>query len=263
MTRVVTDGAVDLPAAAGVTVVRGPVRLDGEAWDGDLARFWAELGKRAQLPATEAPAVDQLAAAYAGTDPVLAVHVSGELSRTVAHARRAAAASACPVQVVDSRSLSVGAGLLVMAAREAVDAGVHGERLTRMVDAWVGQLHVHALIDDVGLLVRGGRAGLVAAGLSRHAHRQVVAVKGHAIPIREVRHRAEGIRELIEHVREHADGGVTRWAVGHGDAADRGEFVERVAGLFGCEPSYVTLLGAPVGAHMGPRSLVLGFLSAG
>lgn len=266
MTRVVTDGAADLPTAiteaSGISVVRGAVCLGGRSWQaGDLGEFWAELQKGPDLPSTQAPTVEQLADAYAGEEPVLAVHVSSQLSRTVDHANKAAALSDVPVQVVDSRSLGVGTGLLGLAAVEAVQAGAGVGRLGEMVSNWVDQLHVHALIDDTEFLVRGGRAGLVAARVERHAHRYVVAVRGHVIPIRQVRHRPEAVRELLAHVREHVASGVSRWAVGHGCATDVDEFVERLAGLFGCDPAYVTLLGAPVGSHMGPRSLVVGFFS--
>lgn len=263
MTRIVTDGAADLPGddARHVAVVSGPVRIGHEVWDGDLARFWAELGKRSELPATEAPSVDQLAAAYAGADPVLAVHVSERLSRTVEHARLASAAAGTTVRVVDTRSLSVGTGLVALAAAEAASAGVQTARLVELAEGWVDRLHLHAVIDDAQFLVHGGRGGLVAARVGRHAHRHVLAVKGHMIPIQQVRHRSEAIRELIDHVREHAAGGVSTWAVGHGDAADVGEFVERLTSVFGTDASYVTLLGAPVGAHMGPGALVVGFFS--
>jgi fatty acid-binding protein DegV len=120
MTRVVTDGAADIPEAlissANITVVRGTVRLGDRPWQGDLGQFWAELEKGPELPATDAPSVEQLADAYAGEEPVLAVHVSAELSRTLAHGEEAAAAGAATVQVVDSRSLSIGTGLVALAA---------------------------------------------------------------------------------------------------------------------------------------------------
>lgn len=266
MTHVVTDGAADLPAetaeALGIRVVRGPVRLGEQPWHGDLGQFWSEIGKERPLPATDAPSVAELAAAYGGGgEPVLAVHVSSELSRTCAHAEEAAAQISTSVRIVDSRSLSVGTGLLALAAAEAVRSGAQPDQLGDSIESWVDQLHLHAVIDDVNFLVHGGRAGLVAAKVGRHTHRHVIAVKGHVIPIREVRHRADAIHELIDHVRDHVGSSSVRWAVGHGNAADVGEFVERLASVFGCEPAYVTLLGAPVGSHMGPGSLAVGFLS--
>lgn len=266
VTRVVTDGAADLPnelaARLRIEVVRGPVWFGENRWQGEPSEFWAALRHGERLPATEAPSVEQLTAAYGTDGPVLAVHVSAELSRTVAHARSAAcAAGEVAVEVVDTRSLSVGTGLVAVAASEAVGAGVEWNRLRELVSGWVDAVHVHAVIDDVAFLVRGGRAGLVAAKVSKHAHRHVVAVKGHVIPVRQVRHRGEAIREMIAHAREHTADGVTRWAVGHGAAGDVDEVVGRLCGVFGCDPEFVTLLGAPVGSHMGPGAIAVAFFS--
>lgn len=263
--RVVTDGAADLPAevAARLSIqsVRGPVCFGESRWQGEPGEFWAALRQGERLPSTEAPSPEQLAAAYGADGPVMAVHVSSELSRTVAHARAAARASPAEVEVVDTRSLGVGTGLVAAAAAEAVAAGIDSDRLRTLVAGWVDTVHLYGVIDDVNFLVRGGRAGLVAAKVSRHAHRHVVAVKGHVIPIRQVRHRGEAIREMIAHVREHTAGAVSRWAVGHGDAGDVDDVVGRLCGVLGCDPAFVTLLGAPVGSHMGPGALVAAFFS--
>jgi DegV family protein with EDD domain len=296
MSRVVTDGAADLPpevaARLAITVVRGRVRFDGELWTGEPVEFWSRLRGGGALPATDAPSADDLAEAIAGGatvggaamaggfagleagaagqrvggqavagQSVFSLHVSSELSRTVAHAQAAAQRSSSVVHVVDTRSLSVGTGLVAMAIAEACQAGTSEQRLLEMVQTCVDQVHVHAVIDDVDYLVRGGRAGLVAAKIGRHNRRHVVALKGHVVPIRQVRRRADAMRELVGHVREHAGGGVSRWAVAHGDSPDVDEVVQRLAGTLGSDPVYVTLLGAPVGAHLGPGSVVVGFLS--
>lgn len=265
MTRIVTDTAADLPRSfaesADITVARGSVRLGGQQWHGEAEDFWSALAQASDLPATDAPSTATLAAAYSGEEPVLAVHVSAELSRTLANAREAAQSAPVKVDVIDSRSLSVGTGIIALAASEAVQAGVCGDRLLAMAEKWVDQLHTHAVIDDVSFLLNGGRAGLVAAKIHRRSQRHVIAVKGHAIPISEVHHRNEAVRELIDHVRDHVGTGISRWAVAHGDAADVDRFVERLESVFCCNPTFVTLLGAPVGSHLGPRSLLVSFLS--
>ncbi|HWG73643.1 MAG TPA: DegV family protein [Acidimicrobiales bacterium] len=267
--RVVTDGGADVTPELGarlkIETIRGPVCFGGNHWRGEPGEFWSALRRGENLPATEAPSVADLAASYVVDGPVMAVHVSSELSRTVAHARAAAAEVnvevEVEVEVVDSRSLSVGTGLVAMAAAQAIEAGAEWERLREMVAGWVDEVHLHGLIDDVGFLVRGGRAGLVAARLSKHAHRHVVAVKGHVIPVRQVRHRGEAIREMVAHIREHVPDGASRWAVGHGDAYDVDAVVERLVAVFGCDPAFVTLLGPPVGSHMGPGAIAVAFFS--
>lgn len=267
MTKIVTDGAADLPGELaeflGIGVVRGPVRLDGSEWTGGPEAFWTAIDGGGALPATIAPSIEQLAEAFTSPEAVMALHVSAELSRTCANARAAAERVGNRVEVVDSRSVSVGTGLLAVAAAEAARTGVDLDKLGEIVSTWVDQLHVHAVIDDANFLVHGGRAGLVAAKASRHARRHVLAVKGHAIPICQVRHRGEAIRQLLDHLAEHVGGGVSRWAVGHGAATDVEDFVNRVSSIFGGGPSYTILLGAPTGSHLGPRSLVVGFFADG
>jgi len=280
--RVVTDGAADLPDAvaeqSGIAVVRGQVMFAGSEWTGDNHELWQNLERSVEsahrrrlfggdrpvaMPSTKAPTVEQLRAAYDTGGEVIAVHVSGELSRTCANAAKAAAGLPGRVRVVDTRSLSVGTAMIAIGVSEALQAGCEANRAVETAASWVDQLHVHALIDDVTLLVHGGRAGLLEKTSDFHGHRHIMAVKGHAIPIRKVRSRSEAIRELIAHVREHVGDGVTRWAVGHGDAADVGEFSDRLASVFGCDPWFVTEVGPPVGSHFGPRCLVVGFLAAG
>jgi fatty acid-binding protein DegV len=107
--RIVTDTAADLPrslvAAGRITVARGAVRFGGREWRGEAEQFWSEVGRSPDLPATEAPSAGELAAAYRGDDPVLAVHVSGELSRTLAHATEAAETATNSVRVIDNVTL--------------------------------------------------------------------------------------------------------------------------------------------------------------
>ncbi len=254
MTRVVTDGAADLPAelasSLGITVVTGTVRFGDDVWRGDAVEFWRALRAGGPAPATAAPSVAQLSAAYGdGATPVLAVHVSSELSETFAHAQEAGGGR---VRVVDSRSLSVGTGLLAMVAAEPAEDA--------LAEA-VGRLQLYALIDDVGFLVRGGRAGLVGDPGGRRSHRHVMTVKGHAIPLDRVRHRRDAVGKVLERARQHAPAGADRWAVGHGDAADVDAFVERLGGVFGSAPAYVTTLGPPVGVHVGPDALIVAFLA--
>lgn len=268
-----------MAASLGIGIVRGPVHFAGDEADrsGDVDGFWAAIRRGERLPVTEAPSSEQLAHAYAGEGPVVAVHVSSQLSRTVEHARAAAAlrtgieagietsigavAAEARVEVVDSRSLGVGTGLVAVSVAQAAGAGVECAELVRLARKWSDEMHVHAVIEDVAFLVKGGRAGLVAAKASGRGQRHVVAVKGHAIPIRQLRHRGEAIREMISHIREHVPRGATRWALGHGDAADVAEVVERLVAVFDSDPAWVVPLGPPVGAHMGPGAIAVGFAS--
>ncbi|MFN2607163.1 MAG: DegV family protein [Acidimicrobiales bacterium] len=262
--RIVTDGGADLPDAIGgplgIVTVHGDVWLGDQRWQGSTEEFWAAVRAGRGTPSTSPPTTDALAAAFAGQTPVCALHVAGELSRTVQHANDAAGRGG-RVHVVDSRSLSVGTGLLVaMVAAEAAQVDVGFDALRRLTRDLVDRVHVYAVIDDVDHLRRGGRAGLVAAA-TRARHRQVIAVRGHAIPLEQHRDREHAVADLLRHVADHARAGVDSWAVGHGDAADADAFTDRARSVLTDDPAYVTLLGPAVGTHAGPDALVLGFVS--
>ncbi len=260
--RVVTDGGADLPESLaeslGITVVHGGIHFGDDAWDGSVEEFWRRVASGGPAPSTSPPGVDALAEAFADDLPVCAIHVSAELSRTEALAKQAAAASD-RIHVVDSRSLSVGTGLVAMVTAQAADLDMDFEYVKRLARHLVDEVHVHAVIEDVGYLRRGGRAGLIDAHAKGDA-RQVIAVKGHAIPIRQAKDRRAAIGELLHHVADHARHGIERWAVGHGAAPDVEEFVAEVQKVAGSEPAFVVPLGPAVGTHAGPGALVVGFL---
>lgn len=261
--RIVTDGAADLPEgmaeALGIRVVRGPVHLNGSDWRGSVEEFWRVVHTGQQAPSTGPPGREAFTEAFAGPDPVCAVLVSSELSRTVEHAK-AAAGENQRIHVVDSRSLSVGTGLVATALARAAAADVGFEPVKHLARRLVDEVHLHAVIEDVGYLLRGGRAGLVDAH-AKPGSRYVVAVKGHVIPLERAKDRHGAIRHLLDHLADHQGHGIEHWAVGHGDAADADEFTGRVEKRLARPPEFVVPLGPSVGAHAGPGALVLGFLA--
>jgi DegV family protein with EDD domain len=261
--RIVTDGGADLPPGLmdllDIRVVQGTVYLDGTEWWGTNDEFWRAT-RAGDVPSTAPPSVEQFCNAFCDREPTCAVVVSGELSHTLEHAEHAATERPS-VGVIDSRSLSVGTGLLALLAAEAAADTPELGRLRLMLPSLVARLHVFALIENVDNLIRGGRAGLVEA--PKHpGWRQLVAVKGHVIPLEQVHHRRRAIDALLHHIGEHLTHGVERWAVGHGDADDVDDFADKARRRIGTDPEFVVPLGPTVGAHAGPGALVLGFVAA-
>jgi fatty acid-binding protein DegV len=157
--------------------------------------------------------------------------------------------------------LTVGTGLVVMVAAQAASAGVDFDGIKTLAHRLVDQVHVYAVIDAVDSLIRGGRAGLLDTHSVKHGASQILAIKGHAIPLRQVKGRRRAVDELLSHLAEHAEGDIKHWSVGHGDAGDVADFITRVGRLLGGQPAFVVPLGPSVGAHAGLDALVLGFLS--
>lgn len=270
---VVTDGAVDVPGeileSPHFCTVAAEVDVDHVPFTGTVEEFWM-TSRRGRRPSTRPPTVSALAEAYSRSREVIAVHVSRPLSATMARADEAAALAArsgTTVTVVDSRSISVGAGLLVAAIH---DAAVHPgsarsyATLRALAEDLPGRLHTFALVQDVASLRRSDRAGLLPNAHLSGSHPLVMAVRGRVVVLGQSRQRATARRELVRHLRHVATRpgpGIEAWALGHGDASDIEAVADELAEATGRPASFISPIDATVGAHLGPDALVVGALS--
>jgi DegV family protein with EDD domain len=257
---IVTDAAVDLPAsledAPSVGVVPGQVWLGEEPFVGRTEQFWGMV-RAGAFPSTTPPTVEALAQAYRSAPDVLAVHVSAELSATVRRAEDAVAMVGHPVPIVDSRSLSVGAGLVVAATHRLVEEGASLSQAAEYARILSDRLHTFVVVQDVEWLRRSNRSGLLPPGHLARRRPVVVAVRGRVVPLDEVRHRAGALRSLVAHLRRSTGGLLGAWALGHGDAADRDTLLGHLTQELGMPPVFHAPLDPTVGAHLGPESLVV------
>jgi DegV family protein with EDD domain len=92
------------------------------------------------------------------------VHVNLAASLSSAYAKACkAAAQAGNVYVVDSRNLSTGTGLLVLAAAERIATGMSAEQVAAEVRALTAKSHASFIIDTLEFLKEGGRCSALTA----------------------------------------------------------------------------------------------------
>lgn len=261
---IVTDGAVDLPAtlmsSEALRIVPGKVWGGDAGFVGGIAEFWSML-RRGYYPSTTPPTVQELAAAYQHSGLVMAMHVSGRLSATLAHGKQAAELSESEVVLVDTGSLSVGAGLAVDAIHAEMLAHSPRQVLIERALRLPESLHTFALVQEVENLRRSKHAGLLPSHHLARNHPLLLAIRGRVVPLGQARSRKAAIDQLLTHVGHVAGGHLEGWAIGHGDASDIDAVVENISDALELAPRFCTLLDPTVGAHLGPESLVVGVLS--
>lgn len=261
-TLLVVDGAVDVPGpltrSSRVELVAGEVWSEGARFGGGGKELWALL-RGDRYPSTTPPTVSALVAAYGRGAPVVGVHVSSQLSVTVARAREAVARIGVGrgpgAHVVDTGSLSVGAGLVALAVHEAVDRPA--DALAALARSVSSRLHTFALVQEVRALRHSDRASLVPQAHLVSSHPLVLAVRGRVVPLAQPRHRRHAVEALAGHVDATAGHRLGAWALGHGDAGDVDAVVERLSEQLGMPPRFATELGPTVGSHLGPDALVV------
>ena len=168
--RVVTDSAGDLtPSLAeerGVTIVPLSIRFGSEEFvDGATLtadEFWSRCKSSDVLPETSAPSPGAfqeafLGAAGDGYDGVVCINLSGALSATYQAARTAAEAVSdqVPVRVIDSRSVTMGQGLMVLAAAESAAGGASLDEVEAVVKGQIERTQVFGAIDTLEHLEKG------------------------------------------------------------------------------------------------------------
>lgn len=274
----VTDSTSSLTgesvADLGITVVPLQVILggrvlseDGEATPAAVAEAlgrWVPV--TTSRPAPEAFVAAYTAAAAAGAESVVSVHLSAEISGTFASASLAAQASPIPVEVVDSRLVGMGLGFAVLAGVRAREAGGKAEEVAAAIRDCAGATAVYFYVDTLEHLRRGGRIGSAQAVLG-----SVLSVKpllyldaGHIRPLEKVRTAARAVARLEEVAATRAaagpgGAGAVELAVQHLAAPERAQALAarlraRLPGLRGL---HVSEIGAVVGAHVGPGMLAV------
>lgn len=274
--RVVTDSGADVPARVaeqlGLRVVPLTVRFgEQEFYDGvDLtaAQFYGRLRGGGPLPSTAQPSPAAFAAVYAEAaragERVLSIHLSGSLSGTVQSARLAASqVPDCRAAVLDTRSASLGVGLVAIQAARAAAAGLPDEAVIRQAEEACARLGVFFLVATLDHLVKNGRIGRAQGFVGNLLQVQplLTLTDGVVEGLERVRGRARARQRLIALAAQAAaekTGGkpLAHLAVMHAAAPE--EAADLAAALAESVPAaerWVEWLGPTIGAHSGPGCL--------
>lgn len=143
--------------------------------------IYAHCEATGQLPQTAAPNIaDHLAFFSALRQEGEVVHftISSEMSSSFQNAR-AAALELGGVYVVDTRNLSTGGGLLVVAAAEMAQQGLSAAEIAEKCTALAERVSASFVIDDLTYLHKGGRCSALAAlGANLLQLKPCIAVSG-------------------------------------------------------------------------------------
>lgn len=263
--RLVTDSASDLDevemSARGVAVVPLDVRLGevgpevSRTWSPE--EFWRQCATTDVLPETSAPSPGAFRDAFAaarenGAEGIVCVTISSRLSATYQAAAAAADSfSDCPVRVVDSRSVTMGEGIGVLAGLEAAERGDSLDEVERAVTEALSRTKVYGTFDTLDNLRKGGRVGGAQAIIgSLLSIKPVIEIRdGQVEPESRQRTRGRSLEYLASKVKEAAP--LRRLAVMHAAAGDIDVLVSMLAEVFPRDEILVTYIGPVIGTHSG------------
>ncbi len=273
--RVVTDSTADLPesviTALGITVVPLHIHFGEDTYHDGVTiskdEFYDRLVTSSKLPKTSAPSAGEFTAAYQSlppdTEEIVSIHISSELSATYQSATVARDASPLDsvLHVVDSRSATIGLGLLVVRAAQMALDGASGTRIVEEVESLVPRTQLFGVVDTLEYLHKGGRIGMASALVgSLLKVKPIIGVRdGIVHPIERVRGRERAFERLCDMVSKYES--ISSLAVAHTTAEGEMEhLVERLSAHFPADRIMHSRCGATLGTYLGPDALCVALL---
>jgi len=267
---VVADSSADLPDAVldrhQISLVPLQVTFGNDTYQDRVglrpADFYQRLRSATALPTTSQPApgefVRTFRSAAAQADEVVAVLLSASLSGT--HQAAAAAVRAAQLDAVhlfDSRTVSLGLGMLALRASELAESGWRAQEIITELDRVRSQSGLFLTVDTYENLLRSGRVSRGKAWLAGMLDvKPILSLDdtGKIVPVDRVR----GRDQVVSRVLSLVDRALTprpktvRFGIAHAEAPEVAEQV-RTALVAAYQPKdcFVSLATGVLGTHVG------------
>lgn len=280
MIRIVTDSDANLPEevvdeygieVAPIHLVFGDEVLR-EGIDLTHAEAYERMSAAPELPKTSQPPVGEFTAIYQrvlSQEPgatILSIHISLALSGTLTSARQAAdllrdEGSQADFHFFDTRSASLGQGLMVRQAAEMARRGATVGQIMERLEHMRDHMHLYFVLETVDYLAKGGRIGRAAHLVSNLFEIRPILWVNDGVIDAYARHRTwkravQGLQDLVARNIEEAPRGGLQMGVAHGvsEAAAR-ELAADLCDRYTPEVFLLSQVGPGLGVHTGPGAL--------
>jgi len=270
--KIVTDSTADLPAQLaqelGITVVPVYLRFGEKVYrdrvDMSEDEFYQKLEGSPIHPTTSQPTPQDFADAYSKlsreADEIVSIHVSSKVSGTYNSALqgRELAQARSHIEVVDSFSLSMGLGLIAMAAARLAEVEKSLQEVLEEVRQAIPHIRLLGVFDTLKYLLLGGRIGKAKAllGSILNVKPLITMQNGELFPAGLARTRAKGVERLYELVKNALN--IQELAIVHSTTpGEASSLKERIASIFDMKRIHLARLGPALGVHAGPGTLIL------
>lgn len=267
--RIVTDSVSDLPpelvARFRIVVVPALIRFGNETYLDGIEITHQELYRRMleedAVPKSSQPSPGQFLEAYkkvaAQGASILSIHVTAKTSGVWQSA--SLARSMLPevdIEVIDSASISMGTGFIILEAARAIEAGKSKSEVLALIEDIKSRMNIYATVGTLKYLRLSGRVGHMQEifGSFLDIKPIITLEDGVVKAIDKVRTRKKALDRVIE---------LTKQAVGTEDPVNMAvmhtaveeealEFKEVVRKSFNCQELFFGEAGIALGVNAGP-----------
>jgi DegV family protein with EDD domain len=227
---IITDTDSNLPhdLAGKYDIVQVPILVQfgndsfRDTYDIDNKSLFTRIDKEGKLPTTAAPSPGQFGEAFkaaftAGAEAILCMNISSEMSATYASARQASEMfPGKRIEVLDTRSLAMGQGFMVMTAAEAAAKGATIEEAIRLAIDVRDRTYLFGALATLKYIAMSGRVGSLAAGIANILDiKPILSLQNGKLELLEkIRTQGKSWSRAVELSKEKAGGkGIERMAI--------------------------------------------------
>lgn len=224
-----------------------------------------------EVPSTSLPSTGKILELFQrlkeeGYRDVLSIHISSGLSGTysmIKNLEENAKQIGLRLHVIDSKSISMGLGFLVIKAAQLIESKTPLNEIIKTLERFKREVKVFFVLKSLEYLKKGGRIGLVEGTLGDMLSiKPIISVNSEGIyyTIAKTRGRKSSIRKLIEIVKGAIGKSRVRVAVMHGNALDEAmEILNSIKDEVNTTYIFAGQVGPVVGVHTGPGLVGIGF----
>ncbi|WP_286680694.1 DegV family protein [Tepidanaerobacter sp. EBM-49] len=267
----VTDSTADLPEEIrteyDIHVVPLKVRFkDKEYLDYEIAgdKFYELLNQSDELPTTSQPSPEDFRRLYEELleeyDEVVSIHISSGLSGTINAANVAAEKFGNKVHIVDSKTISLGIGLMTMEAAEIIKTGVDAAKVVERLSEVRKNVELLFTLNTLEYLQKGGRIGRVQGIVGTLLNiKPIVRVGDDGIyqTYSKARSQEKALKTIIQAFEDMSRVKKCKMlVVAHGAAEEAGLYLKgALESMLGIKAKIFTQVGPIIGVHTGPGTV--------
>lgn len=276
---IVTDGACSLTPAQGEQygIQIAPVYVTfGEKTyragvDLDNEEFYRFLAASKKLPTTAQPTAADFVNIYnqlaEEAEEIITIVISHHMSATIQSAEMARNLfnNKVPVHIVDSETVSLGLGMMVIAAAKAAEQGQDAQAVLKLVESLKQKMNVIFTVNTLEYLHKGGRIGGATAFLGTTLDiKPILYIKdGRIEPLERQRTRKRSVSRLLALMEQNVGKQPVHVSILHGNAMEEARQLEQsVQSQFNCVELIFSDMGPVIGVHAGPGTLGLVFYTS-
>ncbi|MGL5330783.1 MAG: DegV family protein [Peptostreptococcaceae bacterium] len=273
--KLVADGSCDLPKEIieryNIEVVGINVSFGDESFVGgvdiDSETFYGRMKVEKELPKTSCPSPERFINVFKGEEDVLLITITSKLSGTYSAAVLAKnmhdeEGSNNRVEIIDSRSGSIGQAVLVIKAAEMIEKGMSLDEIIDEINKIIKDEYVfYGTLETLENAIKGGRinpiAGKIINALNFKAIIQIT--EGIVKPI----DKARGVNNSLKKVLDYVDANLSNpeertLIVGHANCLEKAmKIKETLEGKYNFKQSLISEIGPVMGVYTSEGAILV------